>query len=273
MKTFLLRAISGVLLVVITVGAIMFSQWSMLALALLVSVGSMTEFYKLTAFKEIVPSKLYAIFAGIGVVVLSFLVAAGIIAADYLLLLLPLFAVLFVSELYRNKKYPLENIAVSLMGVIYIAVPMALFACLGFIGTGEYGIYSYFYPLGYIVLIWVNDVGAYLVGMTIGKHRLFERVSPKKSWEGFWGGVLLTVAAGWVIGNLTQSNIHEWLLIGLVVSLSAVAGDLVESLFKRAANLKDSGSIIPGHGGFLDRFDALFISLPFVYLLLTLLNK
>ena len=157
------------------------------------------------------------------------------------------------------------------MGVIYVALPMAAVL---FIPQMLVGKWSAWAMLAFISIIWVNDVFAYLVGVTLGKHRLCERISPKKSWEGFFGGLIGAVGAAVLFGHLFEGNLLVWGGLGLVTALAGVAGDLVESLFKREADVKDSGAIMPGHGGFLDRFDALLVAAPFalLYLILTSLS-
>ena len=163
---------------------------------------------------------------------------------------------------------PLRAAWSALRGVLWIVVPMALLPLLGVLGGG----YHPCRVLFYVVLIWINDIGAYLVGVSIGRHKLCPRISPKKSWEGFFGGLLFTLlAAVWLgprMGEVPKIiPVWGWIMFGIVLTLSAVAGDLLESAYKRKAGVKDSGTIIPGHGGFMDRFDAMFLSLPFVYLL------
>ena len=154
--------------------------------------------------------------------------------------------------------------------MVYIALPFALLATIPLRGACSAG--SPYVPgdmLAIIFLVWANDVGAYLAGSLFGRHRLFERISPKKSWEGFAGGVLCAVAVGWLYGLYAGpgDTAHGllWSGAGLVVAVAGVLGDLVESMLKRSAGLKDSGNSIPGHGGFLDRFDALILAVPFVY--------
>ena len=153
------------------------------------------------------------------------------------------------------------------LGLVWIAGPMTLLPLLGTLGGGYYP----YRVLFYVVLIWINDIGAYLVGISIGRHKLCPRISPKKSWEGFFGGLIFTAAAAVFLGprmtGLETIPAWGWIVFGIVLTLSAVAGDLTESAFKRGAGVKDSGNVIPGHGGFMDRFDAMFLSLPFIYLL------
>ena len=126
--------------------------------------------------------------------------------------------------------------------------------------------------LGVIFTVWANDIGAYLIGRWLGRHRLFERISPKKSWEGFLGGVCSAIAVGILMGYWQDASLLLWAGAGLVIAVSSVFGDLVESMLKRSVGLKDSGSIIPGHGGFLDRFDALLMAVPFVFVYFMLLS-
>lgn len=152
-------------------------------------------------------------------------------------------------------------------GILWIAVPMTLLPLLGTIGGG----YHPMRVLFYVILVWVNDIGAYLVGISIGRHRLWPRLSPHKTWEGFVGGVILTALAAVFSGprmtGLEAFPAWGWAVFGAFTAAAAVGGDLLESAFKRRAGVKDSGTILPGHGGFLDRFDSTFLSLPLVYVL------
>ena len=152
-----------------------------------------------------------------------------------------------------------------------MALPMALMAVvpLFLVGGGEW---NALYFLFYLFLVWGNDVFAYLAGVTMGRHKMCERLSPKKSWEGFAGGVLGSLAVGALGAYVLNESYVVWIGLALVVSLSSVVGDLVESMFKRDAGVKDSGSIMPGHGGILDRFDAFILSAPFAFIYLLIVN-
>ena len=152
------------------------------------------------------------------------------------------------------------------MGVIYVALPMSLMLFIPFMLSPDR--WNPWIFLFYLFLVWGNDVFAYLVGISIGRHKMCPRLSPKKSWEGFFGGVLGSLAMGVLGAYVVEGNYLVWLGLALVVSLSSVVGDLVESMFKRDAGVKDSGNFIPGHGGMLDRFDALILSAPFAFVYL-----
>lgn len=175
---------------------------------------------------------------------------------------------MFICELYRKSATPIANIGTTILGAIYVALPMSLLLILPtLLGRGEWNPWIIMF---HIFIIWANDVFAYLFGITLGKHRLFERVSPKKSWEGFIGGLLGAMAMGYVASTFMNGNAVQWIGMALIAAITGVFGDLVESLFKRSVDVKDSGNIIPGHGGWLDRFDALIISAPFVFIYLVL---
>ncbi len=185
-----------------------------------------------------------------------------------------LLSTIFFSELYRNKEKPFLNIAYTLMGIIYVVLPFAMWA--NFLNgptisvTGyESETYNPHFLLGFFFLLWTNDTGAYLVGSTMGKHKLWERISPGKTWEGFFGGVILSLGIGYVI-SLFYHELHFiiWMVMALIASVIGTLGDLVKSLFKRSINVKDSGTILPGHGGILDRFDSFLLATPFVLALL-----
>ena len=263
MNNFAVRTLSGAVMTVIIIAAVLVSSYTLLALCAAIAVGSMLEFYRLAPGGKDV-NRLLPVAAGMYLLIMSFLAVRGIVEGKWLLTALPLVFTIFFVELYRDKSDPLANTAVSLAGILYVAVPMSLLLCMG--------VTSRMYVLFYMVLIWINDVGAYLVGTMAGKHRLFERISPKKSWEGFFGGVILAFAAALAIARFYDGNYALWITTGIVLPLTAVAGDLVESMFKRAAGIKDSGTAIPGHGGFLDRFDAVLFSIPFVYVIVKFLG-
>jgi phosphatidate cytidylyltransferase len=183
----------------------------------------------------------------------------------YIILLLPL---MFICELFRKSATPIANIATSLMGVIYVAMPLSLLLFIPLLlGNGEWKPWTLLF---YIFIIWANDVFAYLFGITLGKHRLFERISPKKSWEGFVGGLIGAMGMGYLAATIMGGDHIEWIGMALIAAITGVFGDLVESLFKRSVDVKDSGQVIPGHGGWLDRFDALLLSVPFAFIYLVI---
>ena len=281
MKNLMVRTLSGLVLVAVFVGAVLGSQWSFGALLLLILVGGQTEFYKLARETGLSPQRWMGLAVGVLLFALNFIVfrqfsrsvtdeAGG--AVLYLLLYIGLLLpTLFVCELFRRSATPLANLGATLLGVLYVAVPLSLLLYVPVL-AGD-GVWRPETVLCYIFIIWATDVFAYLVGMTFGRHRLCERLSPKKSWEGFFGGLAGAVATGLAAAYALDTNYWVWGGLALVASLSGVAGDLVESMFKREAGVKDSGQVIPGHGGVLDRFDALLLSAPYVFLYLLLVGR
>lgn len=275
----LVRSLSGAVMLLIVVGALLWSKWSAGALFAVLMFGGLFEFYRLCRKRAIKP--LYVI--GIAISIALFAPAFAIFllwepsaeasaiysivriatrAAAALVLLLPL---VFVCELWRKKPTAIANIATTFMGAIYVALPMTLILFIPRYLGDEWNPWAI---LAFISIIWVNDVFAYLVGVMFGKHRLCERISPKKSWEGFFGGLAGAIGVSVLFGHLLGGNLLMWGGLGLVTALAGVAGDLVESLMKREAEVKDSGNIMPGHGGFLDRFDALYMAVPFAFVYL-----
>src|SRR5574344_43353 len=177
---------------------------------------------------------------------------------------------LFISELYLKNENPVNGWAYTMLSQLYIAIPLSMINILAF-RTAPDGIISFHYllPLSVFVLLWINDTGAYCSGSLFGKHKLFPRISPGKTWEGSIGGGILVLAIAALIGyfdsvgeNFSGLNIIEWIGLGAIVALFGTWGDLVESLFKRTLGIKDSGNILPGHGGMLDRFDSSLMALP-----------
>ena len=177
---------------------------------------------------------------------------------------------LMVAELYLKAKDPINNWAYTMLSQLYIALPLSLLNVLAFRSNGYDIQYTYLMPLSVFVFLWINDAGAYCVGSLLGRHKLFPRISPGKSWEGSIGGGLLVVAVAVLVWYLTDQygvndlglTAYEWAGLGLVVVVFGTWGDLIESLFKRTLGIKDSGNVLPGHGGMLDRFDSTLMAVP-----------
>ncbi len=177
---------------------------------------------------------------------------------------------LMVAELYLKAKDPINNWAYTMLSQLYIALPLSLLNVLAFRSNGYDIQYTYLMPLSVFVFLWINDAGAYCVGSLLGRHKLFPRISPGKSWEGSIGGAVLVVAAAvliWYYTDLYHVNdlgltAYEWAGLGLIVVIFGTWGDLIESLFKRTLGIKDSGNVLPGHGGMLDRFDSTLMAVP-----------
>ena len=209
--------------------------------------------------------------------ILSTLIAAGILEYRLFLILILFIALLMIAELYRRQEKPFDSLAHTLLGIIYTAIPFSLFPFSAFGSEGINSIIPFkgiiFSPgivIGFFILLWVNDTGAYLTGITMGKHRLMERISPKKSWEGFAGGVVFSVLTACLLSGLVGVlDTGRWISVALIVAVSGTFGDLIESMLKRSTGLKDSGTIMPGHGGFMDRFDSTLLSFPLVFLFIT----
>ncbi len=272
MKNLVVRTLSGSVLAAVVLGAIAWSQWSFGILLAVLVVGGMLEFYGLARKKGASPQVVIGLVAGLALFAMNFaMVSTGVwileggmhsflgVLGAFWLLLLPL---MFFCELWRREENPANNIGITLMGIFYVALPFSLMCYFPLMLGEEWNPMVMF---GYIFIVWANDVFAYLVGMTIGRHHLFERISPKKSWEGFFGGVLGAAAFGVLMAHWLGGEMWHWAGMAMIIAVTGVLGDLVESMFKRAAEVKDSGAVIPGHGGVLDRFDAMLLSAPFVF--------
>jgi phosphatidate cytidylyltransferase len=270
LKNFFQRIASGILYLGIIIGSLFLGKFAFGAVFLLINLIALYEFYQLTrasgAFPMVVPS----LVTGAVTFVLMFLVSARLVHPNLLLLIIPFAILLLILALYMQKPDVIRNTAISFLGIIYVSLPLSTLHWLAFPPDNAFA-YTHRVILGLLTLVWINDTGAYLVGITIGRHRLFERISPKKSWEGAIGGALLTLVCAWWMGLLMgMLNRTDWLILALIVSVFGVFGDLTESLFKRNVGQKDSGTLIPGHGGLLDRIDSILFVVPLavVYLLL-----
>jgi phosphatidate cytidylyltransferase len=283
MKNLLTRTVSGIVFIGIMVGCLLGGAIPYASLMQFLLVGMLSEFYALTLGKGKGVQKTLGILLGMALWWMIFLLFGEysayipfLVAAAFVL-----WIALFVQQLYRKDKKPFTSIAFTLLGVIYIAVPLSLMNLL----VHEFNIFSSYYPyngyflLSLFIILWCSDVGAYVFGMLFGqkgKHKLFPSVSPKKSWEGFIGGLLAAVGAGYALPYVLPQDVFYFsvvhtLVIAVLISVFGMFGDLVESMLKRSAGVKDSGKLIPGHGGLLDRFDAALLALPVVCLYIGLI--
>ena len=263
------RIIVGLLGVAVLITAVVFSQWTYLFIFTLITLFSILEFYKLTGLDGMFPLKFWGAFSAILLVIISFLVAAHLLDPKYYYIILPVATCTFFIKLYSKRdSKPFSSIAFTFLGILYIGVPFSLLNIIAF----HFGEYNYQIILGMLLLIWASDTGAFFAGTKFGKTKLFERVSPKKSWEGFIGGAVLNLAIALILAHFFEIiPTWKWITIGLITVIGGTYGDLVESLFKRSIEIKDSGRTLPGHGGFLDRFDGLLLAIPFIIAFLKLL--
>jgi phosphatidate cytidylyltransferase len=268
------RIATGIIFVGILAGGILYNQYSFLVVFSLITIAALFEFYSLLSRTGTVDlDKVYNTAGGFllflsGYFYFSSPAKSLAVFTLYILFLL----ILFASELFRKRKNPLQSLAYACLGQLYIALPLSLLCYLAF-GYTDAGEYHYALVLALFVFIWVNDSFAYLTGSLFGRHRLFERVSPKKSWEGFAGGAIFAIAAAFVYARFfTQLSVCQWVGLAITTVVAGTLGDLVESLFKRTLNVKDSGNLLPGHGGILDRIDSIIFAIPASFIYVELLS-
>jgi phosphatidate cytidylyltransferase len=255
------RILTGMLGGLIFITGIWFNEWSFGVLFLGLTILGMLEFYKLVASKGYYPNHNLGVLLGGGLFILIFLIQKHLVESQLLFLLPPVLMLTLIAELFRKKEKPFINIGLTYLGVLYVAAPFAMLNLLGFMQ----GTYSGNLILGIVLLIWASDTGAYFSGKALGRTKLFERISPGKTWEGWIGGTLLSLAVAYGLSlYLPNLNLVHWLGVAALVSVFGVLGDLSESMLKRSLGVKDSGRLLPGHGGILDRFDSLLMVVPFV---------
>ncbi len=241
-------------------------------------IGAIYEYYKLITRTGAKPQKTAGSITALTIYIVSVFVASGLIDSVYYLVVMAELMFIITAELLRKQERPFEAIAQTVFGIVFIAVPFSLFPYMTFGFQGLDPILQAsvtdFSPgliLGIFILSWGFDVAAYLFGTWLGKHKLVARISPEKSWEGFILGLVITILIAWLISLwIKPPYVISWIIIGVIVAVTGTLGDLAESMLKRSVGAKDSGSLLPGHGGILDRFDSLILSLPFVFLYIVL---
>lgn len=269
MNNFIKRTLTGAIFVCVLVGCIVYSEYTFAGLFTVITALGVWEFCGLVNEKEGVDVNkpicalggaylFLAFFTHTAFAELNTAFGSGAVFIPYLVVLL----YLLIRELYMKHEDPIHTWAYSMLSQIYVALPFSLLNLLAFFNVENlHVVYSWGVPLALFVFIWCNDTGAYLSGMTFGKHKLFPRISPKKTWEGSIGGCILTLIVAYLIAPWIGLQEFACMGLGAVVVIFGAWGDLVESLFKRKLGIKDSGNILPGHGGILDRFDSALMAI------------
>lgn len=277
LNNFVVRLITGILASAIVMWACVESHWGFFVIFFIAQFFCQREFYSLIKKSTAEPTSVLGLIIGSSIYTLTFLqledeyVEWYEFMPGYFSVLFPLMGFLFLVELFRNKKNPFANIAYTILGIVYASVPFAIFLDMAYT-SADRG-YSYQIIIGTLLMLWASDSGAYFAGKTMGKTKLFERISPKKTWEGSAGGLLLSLAFAIGISQYWDDlALWQWITMSVIIVVIGGMGDLVESLLKRSLEVKDSSHAIPGHGGFLDRFDGLILSLPFLACFLILFN-
>ena len=270
MKELIKRSITGLIFVSIIIGTILWSKLSVAGLLLLISILGLLEFFKLMEKAGFSPKK--SIVTTIGTLIYLIIFSYSLDETNFKLLFIifPLLVLIVVLEIFRKNETPISNIAFSIMGILYVVVPFSLLNFFAY-GNNADSIVSIASPnhpayllLGFFIIQWACDSGAYLVGTNFGKTKLSPKISPNKTWEGFFGGLILATFIGYIIACYIGSNPIHWVLISIIIVVFGTLGDLTESQIKRSVGVKDSGNLLPGHGGILDRFDGVLFSAPFV---------
>lgn len=264
------RLITGILGSAAIIAGVCYSEWTYFTLFFALCGFAMFEFYKLVGLDGMVPQKSLGIGIGLFIFAFTFFVEQETADPKYFFVVFPLASLVFMIKLYKKaERKPFTNIAFTFLGILYIATPLSLLN----IAAYEGGSYNFEIVLGSLLILWASDTGAYFAGTYFGRRKLFERISPKKSWEGFFGGAVLAFVIAFAFTQYFQTlENHQWYVITVLIVVGGTFGDLIESLLKRSIEIKDSGTVLPGHGGFLDRFDGLLISVPFIVAYLKIFN-
>jgi len=261
------RIITGVIGATIMMSGIYYNAYSFGALFLAITVLAQIEFYRLARVDKHTPLMFLGTLIGAVLFIITFGYLNHLWGGIYFLILFPLCTLVYFTKLYQKEEKPFTQIAYTFLGVLYVALPFSLFEYVAFVNDS----YEWQMVAGSLFLLWASDSGAYFAGTWFGKTKLFPRISPKKSWEGSLGGLITSLLVAYVL-TIYFTNIapYKWFIMSSLIVVAGTYGDLVESMLKRSIDIKDSGSILPGHGGFLDRFDGLLLSTPYISTFLVL---
>lgn len=270
LSNFWQRTLTGTLFVATLVGCTRMGEWSFFLMLFAVNFLCLLEFYELMLPDKKWIEKYLGVIAGSVINLMFVLLIRGDLSYAWFYHLIPVFLILVIIKLFERTGNEFETLAFQIFGLVYICLPLSMLGDFGYFNAVEYG---YSLPLGFFILQWSSDTFAYLVGKQFGKRKLFKRISPKKTLEGSIGALILTIAVGYLLSTFWDDvSSRDWMVIAALVVVFGTLGDLSESLLKRNLKIKDSGNILPGHGGVLDRFDGIFLSAPAVYFYLLMSN-
>ncbi|MBW6460547.1 MAG: phosphatidate cytidylyltransferase [Bacteroidales bacterium] len=268
----LVRTLTILVAAPIVLGILIWNPLAFSTVVFLFMIIGLFEFYRLTNFHDIYPHRATGILVASVMFILMTLAALKIIEGWYLVFIPLMVSLLFVAELFRNHDNAVLNLAFGILPLVYIALPVSMVIYLmSPVVTGGHPHWHVLF--GYLIILWSHDTFAYLTGIYLGKHKLWERVSPKKTIEGSLGGLIFAIAASVILSLFfTELTAWQWAIAAVIISVTGTFGDLSESLLKRKFNVKDSGQVFPGHGGMLDRIDSILFSAPAMFCYLFLLN-
>jgi phosphatidate cytidylyltransferase len=256
------RTITGIIFTACIIGSLLWHPFAFSIVIFVLMIIGLHEFYHLSNLHNIHPDRFSGFAVASIIFVISALNALGIVSPWALAILVPLVFIFFLAEMFHDRPNSINNLAFSILPIAYITIPLSmLIYLLSPVITGDRPYWHIL--LAYFFILWSHDTFAYLTGILLGKHKLFEKVSPKKTWEGTIGGTLFGLVAAYILSlYLPELNTWQWLIAAIIISVTGTLGDLSESLLKRSFHVKDSGTVFPGHGGVLDRFDAVLFSAP-----------
>lgn len=267
-QNLLQRTLSGAIFISIVIFSILWNPYAFGFVFLLATFFGLYEFYKITYRPGSVEVNIpFSIAGGLILFASCFLHAYGLASVIIFSAYGAWVLAIFIVELFRKKANPINNWAYFFLGQLYVALPFSLLNYILFVQG-----WQPLLLLALFIILWTNDTGAYVTGLSIGKHKMFERISPKKTWEGFAGGVVFGLIAGYILSKfIPDISLAQWLGFSLLVVIFGTLGDLCESMLKRTENVKDAGKLIPGHGGILDRFDSMLLAAPIILIYLNLI--
>lgn len=268
------RSLTGLIFVAVMLAGIIIHPYLFALVFAALLYLTLSEFYKISLNIDFLPQKIAGVLSGILLFTIFFLVANNLIAQQFIVVTLVIPFIILFAELFGKSEASFKNSAITLYGIVYVALPFSL---LNFLIIPENQTGGRFYPwilVGIFFILWIYDSMAYVSGSLLGKHKIYEKISPKKSWEGLIGGAVFAVIMGILNAVLfNKLSMINWIIIALLIVIFGTCGDFFESKLKRESGVKDSGSIMPGHGGMLDRFDSLLFAIPVIYIWLNLFGN
>jgi phosphatidate cytidylyltransferase len=267
-----IRTLTGTVYVAVVIGSIIGGQFIFAALFSVILIFALAEFYRLSIKGGIKPQVISGITIALISYIVLFLTSHHYIGNNFIIILIPLFIIVPVIEILRISQSPVQNIAFTIFGILYITLPLSVINSILIPFNNQPELYKPELLIGLMVIIWANDSGAYIFGRLFGKHKLIERISPNKTWEGAIGGAIFGILISiFFFYFFKYFSITQVILISFFTIVAGTFGDLAESMIKRNFNVKDSGKVLPGHGGLLDRFDSLLFAAPVYFVIIYLI--